>query len=105
MSAAATLRRESEEGLSELDQRIATAFVYARFHGLFSGITKSTSPSGQVSLLVWGGTSDDEPLFKLGRWNGRYFAVDPATEETLGDESLEDLLEKIRAKYPPSCPH
>ncbi len=105
MSVTAKLRRESEEGLSEFDQRLVTAFVHARFRGLFSSITKSPSPTNQISLLVWGRMSDDEPLFKIGHWNGRYFAVHPSSDETIGNDSLEDLLEEVRDKYPPSCPY
>ena len=104
MPVTATLRSEIEEGLSDFDQRLVTAFVYARFRGLFSGITKSVSASGQVSLLVWGTNSDGAPLFKIGRWNDKYYAVDPSSETTQGSVSLEDLLDKVRAKHPPSCP-
>lgn len=104
MPVTAMLRSDIEEGLSEFDQRLVTATVYARFRGLFSGITKSVSPSGQVSLLVWGPTAKDVPLFKIGRWNDRYYAVDPNTDDNQESENLEDLLEQVRAKHPPSYP-
>ncbi|MFQ5932303.1 MAG: hypothetical protein ACE5MM_07835 [Nitrospiraceae bacterium] len=100
MSATAALLKGSEEGLSEDDLRVATALIYARFRGLFTSVTKDFSREGHTELVVWrAGTNG--PLFRIGRWNGRYVAIDESTGKILDAARLESLLEAVRALYPP----
>lgn len=104
MSTVALLRDHMDDGLSEKDLRLANAILYARFRGLFSGVTKASTPEGQVSLVVWGGVPEDGPLFKLLRWSGHYAAIDETSDTVYEADSLEDLLDEVRKQYPPSAP-
>lgn len=104
MSDAVALRDLVEETLSEHDQKIATALIYTRFRGNFSRLSKVISLHGHVSLVIWGTTSKKEPLFKISRWNGRYVAIEEASQKVLEADSLADLFEAVRALYPPSAP-
>jgi hypothetical protein len=100
MSATAALLEGTEEGLSEYDLRVATALLYARFRGLYTNVTKDCSDDGLTQLVVRG-TRTGGPLFRIGRWHGQYVAIDDTTGKVLDADRLEELLEAVRALYPP----
>lgn len=103
MPSVAASRDGAEQGLSEHEQRIATAILYTRFRRSFSGVTRVPSRDGRASLAVWDGVAKVAPLFRICRFDGGYIAIDDAANKVLSADTLEDLLEAVRDIYPPSA--
>lgn len=100
MLTAYAFSNDNASGLSQADLRTATTFIHCRFRGLFSGITHERSPDGQRALVVWGTERTDKPKFIFNRSGDRYLATDESSGRTYRADTIEELLDDVRAQYP-----
>jgi hypothetical protein len=101
MSAEGALLERTQETFSADELRIATAIVYARFRGLFSKVTTERALDRRAEFVVWGAQADG-PLFRIGRRNGQFVAIDIDERhgKKISADRLEDLFEALREQYP-----